>query len=372
MQTQFSLSSTTGVHVGNFSSIAKALKAVELYTGSINRMEAEKRFEKNGYILTEITGENNSQSAKVEKPANNNGNDQLLDLIARSLEGKVKVGLDYNEITKIIDEKITEGLKTVKPREIEIKHFDKPTIKLTNQHYQFDTLLAYCAMRENSLLVGPAGSGKTTAAKNVSTALNLPFYYLAVSAQTTVSQIFGYLDANSNYTGTLFRKAYQGGGIFLLDEIDAGNSNTLTAINAAIENGVAAFPDGLIEKHPDFIVIAAANTFGTGADRQYVGRNQLDLATLDRFIPIEWNYDTTLELEISSNKAWTAYMQRIRDYVAAQKMRLIFSPRKSLRGGKALAYGLSIDVIKDTILFGGVPKEQRDLIEKNVPTPEKF
>jgi hypothetical protein len=32
-----------------------------------------------------------------------------------------------------------------------------------------------------------------------------------------------------------------------------------------------------------FVCIAAANTFGTGADRQYVGRNQLDESTLDRF-----------------------------------------------------------------------------------------
>jgi MoxR-like ATPase len=373
MQTQFSLSSTTGVHVGNFSSIAQALKAVELYTGSINRMEAEKRFEKNGYILTEITGENNSQPsqpAKVEKSANNNGNDQLLDLIARSLEGKVKVGLDYNEITKIIDEKITEGLKTVKPREITIKVSELPAVTLPNQHAKFDRLLAWTSRRQNCILVGPAGSGKTTACKNVAKALNLPFYYLPLSNQTTVSQIFGYFDANSNYTPTLFRKAYEAGGVFLLDEVDSGNANTLTAINAAIDNGTAAFPDGMIEKHADFILIAAGNTWGMGADRQYVGRNQLDAATLNRFIAIAWDYDEVLEMELSGNKAFAAYVQRIRAFVNSQKMRVVISPRQSIQGSLALLNGDNIEDVKNEVLFAGLATEQRSLIEANVPTPK--
>jgi cobaltochelatase CobS len=39
-----------------------------------------------------------------------------------------------------------------------------------------------------------------------------------------------------------------------------------------------------------------ANTFGTGADRQYVGRNQLDESTLDRFRigQIERDYDSEI------------------------------------------------------------------------------
>lgn len=98
---------------------------------------------------------------------------------------------------------------------------------------------------------------------------------------------------------TQFREAYENGGVFLLDEVDASDPDALTASNSALSNGMAAFPDALVRKHEDFVAIAAGNTFGSGADRQYVGRNQLDAATLDRFTVFEVDYDEMLELEIS-------------------------------------------------------------------------
>jgi cobaltochelatase CobS len=41
-------------------------------------------------------------------------------------------------------------------------------------------------------------------------------------------------------------------------------------------------------------IVATANTFGTGADRVYVGSLQIDGATLDRFAFLEWPYDEGL------------------------------------------------------------------------------
>jgi hypothetical protein len=46
-------------------------------------------------------------------------------------------------------------------------------------------------------------------------------------------------------------------------------------------------------------VCAAANTYGTGADALYVGRNQLDAATLDRFYVVEMDYDRKLEAKLA-------------------------------------------------------------------------
>ena len=80
-------------------------------------------------------------------------------------------------------------------------------------------------------------------------------------------------------------------------------------LNSALANGSCAFADGMVKRHEDFILIATANTFGNGANAQYVGRNQLDSATLDRFVTIEWGYDEELEMAIASDKEWCETVQ---------------------------------------------------------------
>src|SRR5690606_10479105 len=64
----------------------------------------------------------------------------------------------------------------------------------------------------------------------------------------------------------------------------------------AIANGFCTFPDGkTVESSPDFRFIAAMNTYGNGATTEYVGRNRLDAATLDRFVFLELEHDEQLE-----------------------------------------------------------------------------
>jgi hypothetical protein len=40
-----------------------------------------------------------------------------------------------------------------------------------------------------------------------------------------------------------------------------------------------SFPDGTIDRHPDCIVIASANTWGFGGDANYVARYKADAAS---------------------------------------------------------------------------------------------
>jgi len=150
------------------------------------------------------------------------------------------------------------------------------------------TLKSCIKNRIPSYISGPAGSGKTTVVKNLAKELGLKYYSISVCSQTTVSAIFGFVDASGTYRPSLFRLAYEFGGVFLMDELDAGNANTVSAINQAIENGICGFPDGkMVEAHPDFVFCASGNTVGTGANKKYIGRNPLDGASLDRLAYIE-------------------------------------------------------------------------------------
>ena len=74
---------------------------------------------------------------------------------------------------------------------------------------------------------------------------------------------------------------------------------TLVILNAAIANKYFDFPTGRVEAHPNFRVIAAGNTFGTGADINYTGRYSLDKASLDRFAIVKIDYSPAIEESIA-------------------------------------------------------------------------
>ena len=238
-------------------------------------------------------------------------------------------------------------------KNVTVKVADLPKVECGRVHKSFEKLLAVASNRLHAFLVGEAGSFKTSSAEKVAKTLGLEYSSISVCMQTTASSLLGYMDATGNYVSTEFRKRYETGGVFILDEIDNGNANVLSVLNSALANGSCAFADGMVAKHKDFILIATANTFGNGANAQYVGRNQLDSATLDRFVTIEWNYDEALEMAIASNKDWCAVVQKYRYAVSKLGLRLVVSPRATFQGEKLLASGLKEkDVIKMVITRG--------------------
>jgi MoxR-like ATPase len=149
----------------------------------------------------------------------------------------------------------------------------------------------------------------------------------------------------------------------------------LVAFNSALANGICDFPDGPVRAHADFRAIAAANTFGRGADRQYVGRNQLDAATLDRFAVVEFDYDAALEQRLAANafrsagghdeailSNWVRFVQRVREIVAQQKVRHVVSPRASIMGARFIAAGGGTESAANALIWKGLSADQRAAI----------
>jgi cobaltochelatase CobS len=166
-----------------------------------------------------------------------------------------------------------------------------------NTHKQLaDVILA--AQSRHVLMVGMAGTGKSRIAQDVARALDLPYYSISLTSMTPVSAITGMVRAE-DITKPAFRQAWENGGLFNFDEMDHGHPNIVGVVNEALSNGVMAFPDGMVHKHDDFKVTATANTYGRGADRQYVGANQLDAATIDRFATITIDVDEALESTVA-------------------------------------------------------------------------
>lgn len=236
------------------------------------------------------------------------------------------------------------------------------------QHNQFENLLRVVGTGQPVLLVGPAGTGKTHGAAAVAESFDLSFHSIAVGSQTSKSDLVGYMDANHNYVRTQFREAYEHGGLFLLDEADAGNSNVLILLNAALSNGYMAFPDGMIARHEDFRMVATANTYGHGASRQYVGRNQLDAATLDRFVTIAWDIDDKVESSLAGTtdegKKWLSVVRAVRKKAIVDlELRVVISPRATQRGALLLSAGMSFEDVLPIALTGNMPATEREGLE---------
>lgn len=165
-------------------------------------------------------------------------------------------------------------------------------------HEKFETVLNLVNADIPVFLTGAAGTGKNVLCKQIAEAMNLEFYFS--NAVTQEYKLTGFIDANGTYHETQFYKAFTEGGLFMLDEMDASIPEVLIILNAAIANRYFDFPTGRVEAHENFRLIAAGNTYGTGADIEYTGRFQLDAASLDRFALVEIDYSPAIEEAIAN------------------------------------------------------------------------
>lgn len=240
--------------------------------------------------------------------------------------------LSTEQVRKLVRDEVGQTVRRIEV----VLHGNKSGKVLERTHRQFEDLLDLVACGQNVWLAGPAGSGKSHAAEQVAEALGMEFYSFCCNGQQTLSSLKGYMDAHGNYVRTALRDAYENGGLLLLDEVDGGGANIQIALNAPLSGSWCEFPDKMVRKHPDFHVVATANTHGTGQDRVYVGRFQQDGTTLDRFHEIEWGYDEDLELALGPVTEWTRLVQAYRKASEALKVRMIVSPRASIEGGAVL------------------------------------
>jgi cobaltochelatase CobS len=134
------------------------------------------------------------------------------------------------------------------------------------------------------MLVGPAGTGKSFIARQLSEYLEIPYGETPMSPGATRGDLLG-RHTIGGFISAEFSMIYAGGGIFNFEEIDASDSSLLIVLNNALAgNHLYNSANGeVFEKSPDFIAVSTANTFGLGANRDYTARERLDAATIDRW-----------------------------------------------------------------------------------------
>lgn len=310
----------------------------------------------------------NPNAAQSQQPATSGG--VTIDDVRRIVHEEAVSILDQHSTDEALLRQIVEAaVAKASPEKIVVNTLTKEQVKVTGAHPMFQKVLKLVASGVNVLIVGPAGCGKTTLAHMVAKAMKRKFGMLSCTSGASESQLTGWLlpvgagkkAGEFTYVPSEFVKMYEeGNGIFLFDEFDAADPNMLLVINSALANGSLHVPqrheEPLVKRGKNFGMIAAANTYGSGADMLYAGRNQLDAATLDRFYVVEMDYDVALEKSLAPEEA-VKWVWEIRSKVKASRLRRVISTRAVQKLGAALSAGIDFAEAKRDLLTGWTTDE---------------
>ena len=212
---------------------------------------------------------------------------------------------------------------------------------------------------KNIWLVGSAGCGKSAMTRQVAKELGLPYLCISCGIGTSSTEFLGYKYPTRE--STKFAEYYSKPSIILLDEFTSLDPAVAQICNAALANDEIETTTGTVYRNPNCIIIATSNTFGSGANRQYVANNQLDASTIDRFIGgiIEVNYSEAFESQYDSEVV--NYVNSLRNIIKTYDFRRIASTRM-IQAGCALKKAYVIDW-KEQLIINWSDNERRIVME---------
>lgn len=124
--------------------------------------------------------------------------------------------------------------------------------------------------RNRIWIAGYAGTGKTQLAVNILTSIKYPFTRMSFDSSTSRSEVVGRWQArngNTIFVDSPLVKAMRFGSCIILDEIDSANPDVMAVLRSVLEENphiMITETGELVKAHPDFRIIATANTFGAG------------------------------------------------------------------------------------------------------------
>lgn len=191
---------------------------------------------------------------------------------------------------------------------------------------------------------------------------------------TPESRLVGGMTANGEFFEPAFLEGIRhamdnpdSGYVHCFDEMDNAHPGILATMNSILANGWMTAPNGdHLTVGSNFVIVACANTYGTGPTAEFAGRNKLDPATLDRFAYIPWDIDTGMEEMLVRQRiaddqvatAWLDVWRTTRQNVASHGLKLFITPRGAVNGAKLIAGGFDIQDAYMMVLGNKVPADQ--------------
>lgn len=274
------------------------------------------------------------------------------------------------EASTLIIPKVVEVVVVVDKATGERRTADAPA------HPQFPKLVKAASLRDyqkqrlNVVLVGPTGTGKSFACRQLAALLGLPFYFQSQASEGF--DLVGYERVNGVQKVTPFVQAFRDGGVCLLDEIDRYDAKASTALNSALANGEITLDNGeVIKRHPDFVCVASGNTFGMGGSSDFTAAEKMDLSTISRFpVRLDWYVHEETERAIceafADNAAialaWLEEVRAVRKAMTRLGLPYLADQRCVEAGANLLAAGMDPQDVRSITYLASLDDDQRRAI----------
>jgi len=306
--------------------------------------------------------------------------------------------------TKIVDRMIVEANAPVDvPEEqLELMSFIQKSpelrpevMKMTDIKWKY---LMRCAMRgKNIMMTGPAGCGKTMAAKSVVNALERPDFYFNLGAtQDPRATLIGNTHFNKEdgtvFSEALFVKAIQTeNAVILLDELSRAHPEAHNILMTVLDEGQRYLRLDEAEGAPT-IKVAKGVTFIATANigNEYTATRVMDRALIDRFIIVEMDVLAKTEeaellrylypnLDTDSIDAISGIVADTRTEMSTEAPRISthISTRASVEMAGLIYDGFTIEEAAMVLIYpqydnaGGLDSERtfvKQIVQKYIPT----
>jgi len=170
---------------------------------------------------------------------------------------------------------------------------------------EFEIFDSALAERENVLIFGPTGSGKTMSVLAYASTRNMPYYNVASHNGIEISQLIGQWiptpDGHYKWQDGAVTQIVRNGGVLLLNEINFMPERFTTAIFSLLDDRRHLLLMGnngeIIHAHPDLLIVADMNP-------QYRGTRPMNEAFKDRWAhKLEFDYDPKIERSLIKSKS---------------------------------------------------------------------
>ena len=186
---------------------------------------------------------------------------------------------------------------------------------LTSEKEDIQVLKEAYKSRQNTLLVGPTGAGKTHAIRLVAKELGIPYVRLNLNRMTTVEDFVGQWvpekGGGYKWNDGMLTRLMRYGGVVVVDEINAAPPEILFVLHSVTDDErqiVLTQKDGeVVKAHPDFWFVATMAP-------EYYGTEKLNQALKDRFeVVLQYPYDISIERQLLKDEWLVRAGEKLRE-----------------------------------------------------------